>query len=246
MSRFLLFLAVGAILAASCEGGDPPLVGAPAPLATEATFANGGECPDARDPSLPVRTGCVSVVRRGGATFQVFARLDRDHRPESWWMRLIEGDEQIDRRLDAGNVSSYPRAVGVTDLNGDGRVEWWVKVADFTSHGAPWSQMNLFVRDQETLTNVQLDGAPLGVNYGGIARLGEGASCSDGNIVLLRAEARDRRNTRWRTIERTVSVEGDRATLVHRSEGVLVIEDYNDPALDAYYRIDCAGFVYPG
>ncbi|HWL65995.1 MAG TPA: hypothetical protein VNP73_08475, partial [Actinomycetota bacterium] len=166
-------------------------------------------------------------------------------RPREWWVRLESGDLVIDRPLHAGNAYSYPRALGASDLDGDGRFEWWIKVVDYTSHGAPWSGANVFFVQDEALVPLKVDGKPLDINFGGIARLGEGAACRDNRLVLLRAEAQNRRNTRWSVSERSFELDGDEARLVERDEDLLRIGGYNDPDLDPYYEIDCNGFGYP-
>ncbi|MFN2388092.1 MAG: hypothetical protein ABR575_00590 [Actinomycetota bacterium] len=215
------------------------------PSGSGSAFVNGGDCPPAAGDRLPGRAGCASTVVAVDGTLVVYALVDAASRPRSWRVRLTSDAGEIDRRLDAGNEYSYPRAVGSSDVDGDGRQEWWIKVADFTSHGAPWSSLNVFFARRDRLVPLTWDGQPLGVNFGGIARLGEGAECRGARLVLLRAEARDRRNTRWRTSERTFSIHGTRARLEYRRQGLLVIEDYNDPDLDPYYRVDCAAFVHP-
>ncbi|MDQ4059371.1 MAG: hypothetical protein M3124_09650 [Actinomycetota bacterium] len=238
------FLAAALIPAGACAGEKSDAPSPPRPrLTTPASpsprgFGNGGPCPRAEDPSLPPRAGCVTTAVMGDETLVVYARLDREDEPRSWHLRLT-GGPAIDQPLDAGNPYSYPYAVGSTDVDADGRPEWWVKVMDFTSHGAPWSSLNLFVERHGSLAAVSSKGEPLGVNVGGIARLGEGARCEDGRLVLLRAEARNPRNTRWTTSERSFTLRGSNAILIGRSNGMLVIDDYNDPDLDPYYRITC-------
>jgi hypothetical protein len=151
----------------------------------------------------------------------------------------------LDQPLNAGNPYSYPRALGAADVNNDGRDEWWIKANDLTGHGAPWQTTNLLVVRGSHLIPVKYEGVRLAINVGGIARLGEGAECRNGRLVVLRAEAQNVRNTRWRYSERTLRIDGYRARLLQREEGVLRIDDYNDPDLDRFYAIDCDGLRYP-
>ena len=205
------------------------------PPSPHPTFANGGDCP----------RGCATTVIEGDEKLTVYALLNKRSRPKEWWVLLESGDLIIDRPLHAGNAYSYPRALGASDVNNDGRSEWWIKVVDYASHGAPWSGANLFFVENEGLVPLKVGGEPLDINFGGIARLGEGAACREGGLALLRAEAQNRRNTRWKVSERSFEVDGSRARLLEREEDELRIRGYNDPDLDPYYRIDCDGFVYP-
>lgn len=228
---------------ASCAADER--VGEPTQApAAEPEFVNGAECPPSRYGRLPENAGCVSSVVEEDERLAVYALLDHDDRPRRWRLQLSSGDEGIDRRLRAGNVSSYPRAVGATDLNSDGHTEWWIKVADYASHGAAWAGLNLFVFEDGSLTPVTFEGEPLTINFGGISRLGEGAVCRDGYLVALRVWARDRQNTRWWISERRFELEGSRATLLDRRRRALVIEGYADPDLARNYRVECDGSTF--
>jgi hypothetical protein len=207
-------------------------------------FVNGGDCPPSSDARLPNDAGCVSTVSAGEGQLSVYALLGSDGRPESWRLHLSSDGLEIDQELHAGTEFSYPRAVGGVDVDGDGDPEWWVKVMDYASHGAPWSGLHLFFQEGTDLVPLAYESEPLTINFGGISRLGEGALCRGGALVLLRAEALDRQNTRWRTSERLFSLDGPRADLVRRTQDVLEIEDYNDPDLDPYYRVTCEGKVF--
>lgn len=197
-----------------------------------------------RDPRLPAGIGCVTSVASGDRRLFVYASIDDAGNPKSWHLRLIEGDRQEDRALPGGTVASYPRAVAVTDVDDDGSPDWWVKVRDYASHGAPWGGLFLYVERGGTIAPLRYQGAPLVIDFGGITRLGEGAACRDGDLVLLRAEAKDRRNLRWATSERRFAIEGRSARLVDRTQSTLVIEDYNDPDLDPYYEVTCDGVSF--
>lgn len=82
-------------------------------------------------------------------------------------------------------------------MNGDGRAEWFVETLDLSGHGTAWKQLNVFVLRGSELEIVTHEGAPLAMRIGGISRFGEGIACPDGKLALLRAEARNVRNTRW-------------------------------------------------
>ena len=208
------------------------------------TFVNGGVCQPTRDRDLPAKAGCVTSVTAEAETLSVYARVTGRGRPLSWRLRLSSDGVITDRSLDAGTDFSYPRAIGASDVDRDGRTEWWVKVADYTSHGAPWSGLNLFVRDGARLVPLSIGGEPVVISFGGIARMGEGAECRKGRLVLLRAEATNRRNTRWAISERTFVLRGSRARLIDRQESSLVIDGYNDPELDRYHQVECYGMTF--
>lgn len=232
---------VAMVLLVACSDGSPTLPGDPpaSPSPSETAFSDQGVCPPSSDPALPANAGCVTRVEEGSEILQVYGLLDDESLPRRWRARLTSDQGEIDRPLNFGN--DYPRAAGASDVDGDGRPEWWVKTANFASHGAPWSQLLLFFVRDGSLIPLRLEGEPLGINYGGISRLGEGARCRPGRLILLRAEAKNVRNTRWVTSERTFRIEGTKATLEGREEGVLRIDNYNDPDLDPYFMVDCYG-----
>ena len=230
------------LLAACAGSGESPR--APRPPLADPEFINGAACPPSRHAELPEDAGCVSSVSRGDQRLLVYALLGGDEKPRLWRLRFASGEREIDRRLRAGNVTSYPRALGATDLNSDGSAEWWIKVADYASHGAAWAGLNLFVFARDGLVPVTFEGEPLTINFGGISRLGEGAVCRDGELVALRVWARDRQNTRWWISERRFEIDGTRATFLDRRRVPLEIEDYADPDLARNYRVECDGQTF--
>ncbi|HEX2195867.1 MAG TPA: hypothetical protein VHJ76_02985 [Actinomycetota bacterium] len=232
---------VSVVACAETDGGGERT--APSPAA-EPEFVNGGECPPAGHAELPEDAGCVSSVVSDDDRLVVYALLNRTRKPRLWRIRLTTQGHEIDRRLRAGNVTSYPRAVGATDLDSDGRTEWWVKTADYASHGAAWAGLTLFVVDDGALVPVESEGRPLTVNFGGISRLGEGATCRDGDLVVLRVWARDRQNERWWISERRYALDGTRARLLDRRRRSLVIESYADPDLARNYQVNCDGQTF--
>lgn len=215
------------------------------PVPSETSFVNGGECDAAVEPGLPSTAGCVTSVASGNEVLFVYALLNDRSRPRKWRLRLTSNGRDIDQPLRAGSDFSYPRAVGASDVDLDGRPEWWVKVMDLAGHGTAWARLNLFFVRGDGLTALSSEGTPLAINYGGISRFGEGAECKTGRLVLLRAEAQNPRNTRWTVSTRPFQLRGASATPLGRSETSLQIEDYNDPDLDPYYRITCGAFVFP-
>jgi hypothetical protein len=240
--RGLLWSVLLLVVLVSCSEERPSRDAGPeatASVPVEAAFVNGGDCPPARDPSLPAGTGCVSVVTKDNFEVAVYASLDPMDRPGSWHVRLTGPDEEIVERLDAG--ADYPRAVGASDVDLDGRFEWWVQLGDYASHGAPWAYVNLFFHEDGELVPLTFEDKRRAINYGGISRLGEGAECRDGDLVILRAEAKDIQNSRWRVIETTFSIEGHKATAVERNEDTVVVDNYVDPKIRRYFRIDCYG-----
>ncbi|HEV2756573.1 MAG TPA: hypothetical protein VG318_12455 [Actinomycetota bacterium] len=231
------------ILLSGCAQDRDAQAPRPTPAA-EPEFVNGGECPASRHDELPPDAGCVSSVTEAGERLLVYALVDAEDKPRSWWMRFSSGGDSVGQRLRAGHVTSYPRAVGVTDLDDDGRREWWVKVVDYASHGAPWAGLNVFLFEGDGLSPVTYEGRPLAVDFGGISRLGEGAACRGGDLVVLRVWALDRQNTRWRVSERTYDLEGTRARLVDREQRLLVVDSYTDPDLVRNYRVQCDGSTF--
>lgn len=246
-SAALTALLIGSLLA-SCspeDQGSPRAARSPVVSPSETAFMNGGDCPPRDVPGLRSPAGCISSISAADETLTVYAVVGADARPKSWRIHLTTDEGALDQHLPAGNAFSYPRAVGASDVVGDQRPEWWVKVRDFTSHGAPWSGMNLFVARPRSLQPVRDGDEALSINYGGISRMGEGARCGDGQLTLLRAEALNRINTRWKVSQRRFVLQGAKAAMHVRSEGVLKIKGYNDPALDPYYRVRCKGFEIP-
>ncbi|MGH2805830.1 MAG: hypothetical protein ACRDKT_01010 [Actinomycetota bacterium] len=217
---------------------------APRPTPSEPVVVNGGECVPTIDQDLPRNAGCVTSIETGDEKLSVYAILDRQSRPRSWRIHHDSNVRTVDQRLNAGNDFSYPRAVGTSDVDLDGDQEWWIKTADYTSHGAPWSGLNLFVSEGRSLVPLHFEGQPLMINFGGITRLGEGAVCRDGDLVLRRAEAQNTLNTRWSISTRRFSLNESTARLVDRGRSKLVIEDYNDPKLDPYYEVECYGATF--
>lgn len=230
------------VLLAACSGGGD--AAAPKPTIVDAEFVNGAECPPSRHGDLPDDAGCVSSAAREGERLRVYALLGRDMRPRLWRLHFVSGDGDVEQRLRAGNVTSYPRALGATDLDSDGTAEWWVKVRDYASHGAAWAGLHLFVFTGDALVPVEHEGAPLTVDFGGISRLGEGATCHDGRLVTLRVWARDRGNTKWWISERTYELDGTTARLAGKRRRSLVIESYSDPRLARNYRVECDGATF--
>jgi len=90
--------------------------------------------------------------------------------------------------------------------------------------------------DLEIVTH---EGEPLAMRVGGISRLGEGIACPGGHLALLRAEARNVRNTRWVSSARIFTLEGTETTFVERTSQTLHLDDYNDPALNRFYQLHC-------
>lgn len=246
--RVASILALAVVVATACSPEPRPRAPGPASASVVAAtpqFVNGERCPEAGDDGLPPRAGCVTAVTAGDETLSVYGLLGRNGLPESWRVRLTTPGGEVERRLPYGTVTAYPRVAAASDLDGDGDADWWwVKVLDYASHGAPWGGVAIFVSDEASLEPVELDGEPFVVNFGGISRLGEGAECRDGSLVVLRVEAKDRANTRWSTSERTYAIEATTARLLDRREGILEIDGYSDPELHRYYRVDCAGAVF--
>jgi len=237
-------LAVAVLLVtAACSETEPRSARPPQPLPTD--FLNGGACEPLGLDRLPSDAGCASEIE-GDAdgdgsidTLTVYALVGDDERPRSWHMRLATSAGVHDQILDAGNPFSYPRAVGAADVNGDGRSEWFVKTLDLAGHGTAWKQLNLFVLVETDLEIVTHEGEPLAMRVGGISRLGEGIACPDGHLALLRAEARNVRNTRWVSSARIFTLEGTETTFVERTSQTLHLDDYNDPALNRFYQLHC-------
>lgn len=235
----VLIVAACVSCSAQTPAGEADPVASPSSQASPSTFVNGGPCPLFEDPEFPKEAGCASVVEAGEATLTVYALTSPDEKPLGWRVRLVTSKEEIDQELEAG--ADYPRAVGASDVDGDGEMEWWLKVLDYASHGAPWARLNLMFVQGGALVPLTLDGEAMAVNYGGITRLGEGASCSPGEITLYRAQARDPQNTRWELSRRTYRIEGTAASYIGEQRSVERFDNYVDPELRRYFRVVCAG-----
>jgi hypothetical protein len=244
--RRLSFLVLAGVLASSCSDDgrsarQPEAEASPVvtPSAQPATFVNGGPCPLWEGPDLPVGAGCVSTVEAGVETLTVYASVGPDRKPQRWHIRYVSEDTELEQDLAAG--ADYPRAVGASDIDGDGTPEWWLKVFDYASHGAPWARLNLMFVRSNGLVPLTLDGDAMAINYGGISRMGEGASCAEGEITLFRAEARNPRNTRWELSRRTYRIDGTVASYLGEKRVVEMFDSYVDPSLRRYFRVICAG-----
>ncbi|MEA2476385.1 MAG: hypothetical protein QOC87_584 [Actinomycetota bacterium] len=226
----------------SCARSEAPHKSSLSAVAPAPTFVNGGRCGPSSDSRVPADAGCVTSIAAGDQRLYVYAQTGSDDLPKSWRIRLVTGQRVlVDRPLHAGNVTSYPRVIAATDVDQDGDADWWVKVRDYTSHGAPWAGMNLFVGIDDSIAPLRYQGSPLVIDFGGISRRGNGAACLDGDLVLLQADAQNRLNTKWAISQVRFSISRARAKLVRRTRGTLVIHGYNDPDLDPYYEVRCYG-----
>lgn len=245
MNRIVLaWIALAGFLAGCAGGDDPSPAAAPTPSPVEIGFFSGGECPPAPYDDLPDDAGCATAASDGDARLTVYALLDDEAKPRAWRVRLAGEGAEIDQNLREANVWSYPRALGATDIDRDGEREWWLKVADYGSHGAAWGGLHVFVVRGGALVPVTFEGEPLTVDFGGISRLGQGAVCRDGRLVLLRVWARDRQNTRWWVSERTLEIEEGRARLVDTRRRTIAVDSYTDPSLVRNYRVRCDGTTF--
>lgn len=120
-----------------------------------------------------------------------------------------------------------------------------IKAVDLAGHGTNWQRLQIFDVAADRLGPITYEGEPLYANVAGISRMGEGLRCENGRLVLLRAEAKDRRNTIWKYSERVLEITASKATLIDRREGTLRLSDYNDSDLDPYYQARCRDVVYP-
>lgn len=240
------------LLLPGCAHGDSlRMEPALTPLPSPTGFVNGGTCERASSRDLPPGSGCATSVLgdvdADGVedTVTVFAGLRPDGRPDSWRLMVTTATAAVEQELDAGTDFSYPRAVGLVDIDGDARSELFVKTFDLTGHGTPWQNLNVFSVHEGRVKVVSYEGEPLPIRVGGISRMGEGATCDGGNLILLRAEAKNVRNTHWSTSERRFRVHGSRARFIDRKARRLILTDYNDPALDPFYRLECGDVSYP-
>jgi hypothetical protein len=208
-------------------------------------LVNGGVCPAGDVGQLGDRLGCVTTAHSDDATLFVYAIVDGESFPVKWRIRYETDDAVIDQALEAGNPFSYPRAIGAVDVDEDGTDEWLIKNVDLAGHGTNWQRLQIYFVDDDRLLSPTYEGEPLYVNVGGISRMGEGARCENGRLILLRVEAKDRQNTIWEYSERVLDIGPSRAELVTRREGKLRLSDYNDPKLDPYYRLECGDLAYP-
>jgi hypothetical protein len=241
--KLILCLVLIVVFLGACSQTEPQASSRPRPLPTD--FVNGGNCEPLELDRLPSDAGCATEVT-GDAdgdgstdTLTLYARIGEDLRPLSWHMRLTTSGATSDQALDAGTKFSYPRAIGSADVNDDGRSEFFVKTLDLAGHGTAWKQLNVFVLQGSKLAVVTSESGPLALRIGGITRMGEGVACPQNHLALLRAEARNIRNTRWDTSERIFTLQGTEARFVERTPGALNLVDYNDPDLDPYYQLNC-------
>ena len=242
--RIVLFLVCMAAIS-GCSSAEQSRPSSSSTATSSGEFINGGPCPESDLGGLGDDVGCVTTAHSDDETLFVYAIVDGDSLPKRWRIRYETDASEIDQPLDAGNPFSYPRALAAIDVNDDSTDEWLIKSVDLAGHGTNCQRLQIFIPDDEGLNPVIYEGEPLFANVGGTSRLGEGARCEDGHLVLLRTEAENRINTIWSYSERVLDITGARAEFITRREGRLRLKDYNDPDLDPYYRLECGGFLYP-
>jgi hypothetical protein len=251
MDRLAVLLVILLAVAAGCTETPEPRSSAPTPAALPTAVANGGACDPAPLEGLPAQAGCLTGVR-GDAdgdgvpeTFFVYALTATDDLPHKWFIGLRGRQGTEVEVLHAGNAFYYPRVIGAADVDLDGRDELFVKAFDLAGHGTNWQQLELFVVRDGRLLVVTYEGEPFPLRVGGISRMGEGIRCTKGRVELLRTEAQNVHNTRWDYSVRTYEIEGTTVRPIDRRTGKLELSDYNDPALDPYYRLECGELRYP-
>jgi hypothetical protein len=252
MHRTGVFLVVLFVLfAPGCSSDPEHHASVPPPQALPTIVANASRCSPAELEGLPHKAGCLTGLD-GDAdgdgspdTFLVFAVMGADRLPRKWFFGLRTSNGLEIGRLHAGNAFTYPRVVGVADVDRDGRDELFIKAFDLAGHGTNWQQLNLLVARDGRLQVVTYEKEPLALRVGGPSRTGEGVGCSDGDLELLRAESQSRQNTDWDYSIRRFEIVGTKARLKDRRTGELELADYNDPSLDPFYRLECSGLRYP-
>ena len=125
-----------------------------------------------------------------------------------------------------------PVTAGVEDLDRDGRAEVFVKVGQ----GASTGFLLVLRHDGTRLAALQRDGAPLLLAYGGSATHGDGFSCTDAGMLLVRtASSDDGEAYALQTV--TYRVRGDAVVETGRASATGTGMD--DPAVARAYVVDC-------
>jgi hypothetical protein len=183
--------------------------------------------------------------------FLVYATLRPNRKPDGWWIRaeLSDGGATEPRTIPygpaAGGVSYvYPRAVGAVDANGDGRDEVLVKLAAIIYHVAGQRIVGMFGLHDDGVVPVSLpDGSPLVFTTGGIASLGQGATClpdaTPPAFVITRAQ-KVASPRQWRLTKFTYTWSGEGLIGPEESNRTLPFTlDFTDPRILRYYGLSC-------
>jgi hypothetical protein len=263
----LVLALVLALSAAACSGdggsSEPTTTAtsqptpSPSPSPFSQQFDNGEPCPTGAVEGVPEGAGCVTTAEGdldgdGEADrFLVYATLKPNRKPDGWFVRaeLANGGETEPRAIPygpaAGGVSYvYPRAVGTVDANDDGRDEVLVKLAAIIYHVAGQRIVGMFgLNDGQKIEPVSLpDGSPLVFTTGGIASLGQGATCLPGatppKFVITRAQKVAPKH--WQLTKFTYEWSGEGLIGPRQSVTTLPFSlDFTDPRILEYYGLSC-------
>jgi len=226
----------------------------PSPFSQE--FDNGERCPVTPSvDGVPAGAGCVTTAEGdldgNGTTdrFLVYAKLNSRGHPDTWWVRADLGgtltpELEIPHGAAAGGVGDiYPRAVGAADANGDGRDELIVKLAAILYHVAGQRILGMFDVADRRIQPVELpNGKPLTFVTGGIASLGQGATCLPNAdppaFVITRAQKEF--PSHWELTKFRYTWDGNRLVGPTTSSKRLPFDtDFVDPRILPYYGINC-------
>lgn len=259
MKPFVLALLIFACASCAREDGRRAEGSAPPPPSPRNDlFVTGEPCADQSIEDAP--TGCATRVKanldgRGPEEeILLYARLDAEGYPRSWHVALDDDDGlSSQRRVAMGSDVSYPRLIGATDVNRDGREEVFAVALEHFLHGAVTQDVALLVlTGGKEIERVRLAGeGALKLTNLRFARLAQGARCKDvvgdegRELVSTRVWSVDRQNRTWRWSRRFYSLDGEVARFVERRAGKLHVSGYNDPALDAFFNIRCDNISVP-
>lgn len=246
-----------ALTLGSCaDAQGPPAEDRDAAPVVSQTFENGGRCPEVNITEVPGPLGCATATEAdldGDGTLEtvaVIAALKPDGYPRHWHLDVFSGPDRSSLRAGVSfprNEHSYPKLIGAADLDGDGADEIFVKVLDHLFHSGGSQVVEAFhLPDRGTLEPVRVRGeGPLTFTVGGLTRFGEGAVCEAPMFTLVRIDAVDLHYTRWEVSRRTYRFEHGKLVRSGGSHEILRTSDFNDPAVDPFYRLRCGALVYP-
>lgn len=174
------------LLVTGCSGSSDPLPSAssPSPSSTPSATASATSEPTAT--ATPTQTATARPAAKDGD-------VDGDGKADT---ATTTADQLQVRLSSTGAVLSVavhadaPRpapVLGITDVDGDGYAEVFLE----TAQGASTRFATPYRFDGTALREVQLDGVPARLGFGGSVRRGEGFRCTGGQLEVRKAESQD-------------------------------------------------------
>ena len=174
------------LLAAACSGDPSTVAPAPSTPAPVATTEAPSPTPEVTTPP-PATSSPTPVPVKKAADGDV----DGDGQPdavkataETLTVTLSGSGKVVTAPVHADSPAA-PEVLGSTDVDGDGHAEVFLK----TVQGASTAFATPYRYDGKALHELQLDGSPAVLGFGGSTQHGDGFRCTAGRIEVRKAEA---------------------------------------------------------